>query len=181
MATIIETERLRLRTWDDGDGAAFGAATNTPTVMRWLGGIADPATFEAIEARVQAEQAAHGHCFWIVERKDDGRMLGFCGLKIASDAGAPIEGEVEVGWRLREDAWGQGYAKETARACLDWAWLNTAAPRVVAITVPGNRASWGLMERLGMTRRPDLDFAHPQFPPEHELSRHITYVTERPA
>jgi hypothetical protein len=37
------------------------------------------------------------------------------------------------------------------------------------------------MERLGMTRRPDLDFAHPAFAPEHPLSRHITYVIERSA
>jgi hypothetical protein len=36
------------------------------------------------------------------------------------------------------------------------------------------------MERIGMARRPDLDFAHPKFPPDHPLSRHITYVIERP-
>ena len=36
------------------------------------------------------------------------------------------------------------------------------------------------MERIGMTRRPDLGFAHPQFAADHPLSRHITYVIERP-
>ncbi len=63
----------------------------------------------------------------------------------------------EVGWRLREDAWGQGYAKEAAIASLDFAFDTLGADRVVAITFPGNEASWGLMERLGMTRRPELD------------------------
>lgn len=55
----------------------------------------------------------------------------------------------------------------------------TRLPRIVAITVPANRRSWGLMERLGMIRRPDLDFAHPSFPPDHPLSRHVSYVAER--
>jgi hypothetical protein len=36
------------------------------------------------------------------------------------------------------------------------------------------------MERLGMVRRPDLDFDHPRFPIGHPLSRHVTYVAERP-
>jgi RimJ/RimL family protein N-acetyltransferase len=81
---------------------------------------------------------------------------------------------------LREDAWGRGYAAEAARACLDWAWANLGVPRIVSFTTPANEPSWRLMERLGMVRRPDLDFAHPQFPPDHPLSRHITYVIERP-
>jgi RimJ/RimL family protein N-acetyltransferase len=51
----------------------------------------------------------------------------------------------------------------------------------VAITVPANVRSWRVMERIGMTRRADLDFAHPRFAPDHPLSRHITYVKERPA
>jgi len=85
-----------------------------------------------------------------------------------------------MGWRLRRDAWGQGYAIEAARACLDWAWSNLKADRIVAITVPANRASWSVMERLGMIRRPDLDFAHPNFAADHPLSAHITYVMERP-
>ena len=128
--------------------------------------------------RQQALQAERGHCFWIVERKADGALLGFCGLKIGNVGS--IDGEIEIGWRLREDAWGQGYAKEAALASLAWGWKNLDASRIVAITVPANRPSWGLMERLGMTRRPDMDFGHPLFAEDHPLHRHITYVIERP-
>ena len=102
-----------------------------------------------------------GFTFWAVERKADKALLGFCGLKIADDAGSPVEGLYEIGWRLREDAWGQGYAKEAAIASLDFAFDRLGAPRVIALTVTGNRASWGLMERLGMTRRADLDYEGP--------------------
>ena len=180
MTTMIDTARLRLRTWEQDDGAAFIAATNTPAVMRWLGGVeADASAIRGTIERQQRHQAICGHCFWLIERKADGALLGFCGLQPSHVE--PIRGEIEIGWRLREDAWGQGYAKEAAAACLDWAWASLDAARVVAITVLPNRASWGLMERLGMTRRPDLDFAHPSFPSDHELSAHIVYVAERPA
>jgi RimJ/RimL family protein N-acetyltransferase len=83
--------------------------------------------------------------------EEDRAFLGFCGLKIANDPGSPVEGELEIGWRLREDAWGQGYAKEAASASLDFAFSTLGAERVGGIDRAGNAPSWGLMERLGMT------------------------------
>ena len=47
------------------------------------------------------------------------------------------------------------------------------------MTVIGNTRSWGLMERLGMTRRPDLDFDHPNVPDDSILKPHIVYATDR--
>ena len=78
--------------------------------------------------------------------------------RAADDPESPVEGEFEVGWRLREDAWGKGYAKEAAIASLDFAFDRLGAERVVALTVEGNAPSWGLMLRLGMVRRADLDY-----------------------
>jgi RimJ/RimL family protein N-acetyltransferase len=178
---MIETERLTLREWRDADRDAFLAMGNSAAVMAHLGGAPTPEQVDAGIARIRACQATKGFCFWAVERRADGAFLGFCGLKIAGDPGLPIEGEVEIGWRLREDAWGQGYAREAAQASLAWAWANLDVPRVISITVPANTRSWGLMERLGMTRRPDLDFGHPGFESGHPLHAHITYAIERPA
>ena len=177
---MIETARLVLRTWRDADRDPFLALCRSPIVMAHLGGpMPDDAVDTAI-ARIHACQAEHGHCFWAAERKADRAFLGFCGLKIATGLAPGIEGDVEIGWRLGADAWGQGYAREAAIASLAWAWANLDASRVVAITVPLNHRSWGLMERLGMTRRRDLDFGHPAFPDNHPLHHHITYVAARP-
>jgi RimJ/RimL family protein N-acetyltransferase len=74
-------------------------------------------------------------------------------------------GMVEIGWRLREDAWGHGYAKEAALACLALAFERFGADEVVALTVEGNSASWGLMKRLGMRRRVDLDYPDHRYDP----------------
>jgi len=76
-----------------------------------------------------------------LERKADGAFLGYCGLKVTNLPGTPVADDVEIGWRLREDAWGQGYATEAATAVLDWAWANLNAPRIVSFTIPTNLSS----------------------------------------
>ena len=156
---MIETERLVLRNWRPADAEPFERHTNTPAVMRWLGGVKTPEYYRSLVTdRFIPWQQERGYTFWAVERKQDGALLGFCGLKISNEPGSQMNGETEIAWRLREDAWGQGYAKEAATAALAYAFETLRAERVVALTVEGNRASWGLMEGLGMRRRPDLDF-----------------------
>jgi RimJ/RimL family protein N-acetyltransferase len=178
---MIETERLIIRPWRESDRAEYLATCNDEAVTAHLGGPAKIEDIDAAFGRIRKSQEENGFCFWAIERKLDGQFLGYCGLKVIADDVTPVKGEIEIGWRLRRDAWGQGYAFEAAQAALNWAWANLGVPRIVSFTTPPNEASWRLMERLGMTRRPDLDFAHPAFAPEHPLSRHITYVIERPA
>ena len=127
----------------------------------------------AQRARVETCRARNGHCFWLVERREDGEVLGFCGLKRTDAPDSPSLGEIEIGWRLRQDAWGQGYAKEAAIASLDAGFGQFGAKEIVALTAIGNVASWGLMERLGMRRREDLDFVDTR--PEAPMRDTIVY------
>jgi RimJ/RimL family protein N-acetyltransferase len=175
---MIETERLLLRPWHEDDVPEFARVTNTAVVMEYLGGVQNPEAFQGAFQRVTACQEKNGFCFWIVERRNDGALLGFCGLKVSNTP--PIQGEIEIGWRLREDAWGQGYAREAAMATLEWAWRNLSCERVVAVTAAGNTRSWGLMERLGLRRLRDMDFEHPDVPIGNKARQHITYAIDRP-
>ena len=163
---IAETGRLRLREWGEGDADRFYGAMNTPAVMRWLGGVQDRAKWDAAVDRILGFQRDYGHTLWLLERRADGEMLGFCGLKRVNAEGTDLTGQFEIGWRLSESAWGQGYAKEAAIASLDLAFGRFVAPQVVAFTVTQNEASQGLMKRLGMVRRDDLDFNDARFGPE---------------
>jgi RimJ/RimL family protein N-acetyltransferase len=173
-----ETERLVLRDWREEDWEPFWEGTNTPAVMRWLGGVCDDAKRRGAQDRLLSYARDHGHTFWVLERKDDSAIIGFCGLKRSNQEGGPI-GMMEVGWRLREDAWGKGYAKEAARASLDLAFERFGADEVVALTVAGNEGSWGLMQRLGMRRREDLDFENADFDPDNPVI--IVYSIDRKA
>jgi RimJ/RimL family protein N-acetyltransferase len=175
---VVETDRLRLREWGEGDGERFYAIMNTPAVMRHLGGVQDRASWDAAVARLESYQRDRGHTFWLVERNSDGELLGFCGLKRVNSPGADhLAGQFEIGWRLRESAWGQGYAKEAAIAALDLAFDRFGASHVVALTVGANAESQGLMKRLGMSRRQDLDFIDTRFGPD--MNPAIIYRIDR--
>lgn len=171
-----KTDRLILREWGEGDADRFYAVMNTPAVMRHLGGVQDRAKWDAAFGRIEGFQSDFGHTFWLLERKEDGELVGFCGLKRVNAGGTDLTGQFEIGWRLRESAWGKGYAKEAAIASLDLAFGKFGAPHVVALTVEQNRESQGLMKRLGMKRRADLDFNDPRFGPE--LNPTIVYFIE---
>jgi RimJ/RimL family protein N-acetyltransferase len=177
---VIETPRLVLRSFALHDGAAMWAQVQDPAVMRFLLPVPDIAAFVAMVGRMQGYERDHGYTFWTIERRADGAMLGVCGLKPGAPE-TPIAGEVEIGWRLGREFWGQGYAREAAQATLDWAWASLDTPHVYAITVADNAASWGLMERLGMARVADGDFDHPAVPDDRPLKRHILYRIDRPA
>ena len=180
MAEVVaETDRLRLRTWDEADEFGFYDIMNTPAVMRWLGGLQSRDEWGAGYQRLRAYERDYGFTFWIVERRSDDAILGFCGLKRANaPGGEAIAGQVEIGWRLREDAWGQGYAKEAAIASLELAFDRFTAPRVVAVTAAGNAPSQGLMRGLGMTRREEFDFVDQRFPPDSEVNPQIVFALE---
>jgi len=175
---MIETERLILRRWKDSDRQPFHTMCDDPAVMEFLGPLMSRTEVDAAIDRQNGFLDSHGHCFWAIERREDGAFLGFCGLKPGAE-GTPIEGEIEIGWRLAQPYWGSGYAREAAQASLDWGWDNLAVESIAAITVLGNSRSWGLMERLGMVRVPEDDFEHPKAP--DALKPHITYRIARPA
>lgn len=161
---VIRTPRLDLLTWRYGDDALLARFNKTAAFKRWLeDDDMPPRRPGSTTERMQQMQAEQGFCFWVMERRNDGAFIGYCGLKRVDAQGTDLTGEFEIGWGLREDAWGKGYAREAAAASLDRAFGVLGAECVYAFTVIGNKASWGLMERLGMTRRADLDYHDPAF------------------
>lgn len=176
---MIETERLIMRVWRDDDVAPFQAICSDPAVMATLGPPLDTAATEALVERMRTVQAEHGHCFWALERKEDARLIGWCGL-IRGHAG-PVADKAEIGWRLASDCWGAGYASEAARGAAEWGFANLPDDAIWAITWRGNTRSRAVMERLGMTYRADLDFDHPRLAADDPLCPHVAYALPRAA
>ena len=167
MADIIaETDRLILRTIEEGDAALQDRLLNTPNVMARLGGVKELHEIQAKHAKSMQLYAREGFSFLFMIEKATGELVGHCGIKKVDNPLASNVGDHEIGWLVREDRWRMGYAGEAMRAVLDWAFGRVGAPHVVALTSEANVASWKLMEKLGMVRRADLDFEDPNFPPE---------------
>ena len=104
---LIETERLVLRNWREADRDPFAEMSLDPEVMAYLDGPMDRAASDALIDRLLGEAQQNGATFWAVERKGDGAFLGFCGLRRGGHPGTAVPAELEIGWRLRRDAWGK--------------------------------------------------------------------------
>lgn len=93
-----------------------------------------------------------------MEKDEDKEFLGFCGLVKVDEEDSTVLDSVELGYRLRKDAWDQGYAKEATIASLYYAFDELRAHRVVSRTTIENWQSWGLMKRLGFSHDTRLDY-----------------------
>jgi len=127
--------------------------------------------------RFEAHFDEYGYGYWALEEKESGELIGACGLShVTFDV--PFASAVEIGWRLSERWHGKGLAREAAEAVLDAAFRQFGLARIVSFTVPENRASWSLMERIGMRRIGT--FENPTLPEGHRLRAQVLYEI-RPA
>lgn len=153
---IIDTPRLRLRSWEDADREAFAALHADAEVMRDLGGPIDRAASDEKFDRYMASYARDGFARWAVEGRNGG-FLGYAGV-VSRRVDHPLGPHCEVGWRFVRHAWGQGYATEAARAALDDVFSRVGLTEVVSYTAPDNVRSQRVMAKLGLQRDPSRDF-----------------------
>jgi [ribosomal protein S5]-alanine N-acetyltransferase len=145
----IETQRMRLSRWQPCDAVAFRPIAQDPQVMRYVnnGEPWSDAKVRDFIARQMRHIAQNGFCFWKIQRKPDGRLIGLCGLQ-ALRLGS--RWEVEIGWWLTPPNWGRGLASEAAGAVMRVAPGTLNIERIVAIAIPENYASRRIMQKIGM-------------------------------
>jgi RimJ/RimL family protein N-acetyltransferase len=141
----IDTERLYLRPMTMRDVDDLVALHADPEVSRYMRAL-DPE--EAVERlrRDDADWREYGHGLFAMFANDGSGFLGRVALKYW-----PQFDEAEVGWVLRREAWGHGYATEAARACAAWGFAEFDYPYLTAMIRAENARSINVAERLGMT------------------------------
>jgi RimJ/RimL family protein N-acetyltransferase len=141
----IATERLLLRRPTASDLEELVTIFADPEVERFMG------RFDRDEAtswldRVDRCWREHGYGRLAITDRVSGGLLGRTGLSYIEQFGEP-----ELGWTLRREAWGRGYATEAARACADWAFREFEIPYLTSLIEPDNDRSIKVGEGLGMT------------------------------
>ena len=165
------TERLVLRRWRDEDREPFAALNADPEVMRYFPSTLTSPESDAFIERIEGNFEANGFGLWAVDV--NGRFAGYTGLNRTSFE-TPMGPHVEIGWRFATWAWGRGYATEAANRVLDEAFGVLGLAEVYSFTTATNMRSEAVMKRIGMVRRDDLDFDHPNTPGWWG-ARHIVY------
>lgn len=155
---LLETERLLLRPFILEDAQDFYDLNADPEVTKYTG----DGAFENVEAAANFIRNYHpytteGMGRWAVLRKEDDAYLGWCGLRFV-----PELENVDLGYRFFKKYWGQGYATESSRACLEYGFNDLNLRTILARAMQANVGSIRVMEKLGMQfDRAEEFVAHP--------------------
>jgi RimJ/RimL family protein N-acetyltransferase len=175
----VETARLLMREWRDGDRAPYAALNGDPEVMRHFPSMLTPKQSDEMIDRMMATWRDRGFGLWAVERLDTAEFIGFVGLSVPSWQ-ADFTPCIEVGWRVARQHWGNGFAPEAALAALQWGFANADPPddQIVSFATEGNLKSQRVMHKIGMIRDADGDFDHPLLP-DWVDRRHVLFRIDR--
>ena len=171
---ILATPRLILRRWRESDREPFARMNADPRVMEFFPHPLSRSDSDAAVDRINAHFDAHGFGLYAAELSANHRFIGFIGLAVPAFA-AGFTPCVEIGWRLSPEYWGRGLATEGAREVARFAFTGLGLDSLVSFTVPANRRSRRVMEKIGMIRDPAEDFDHPNLAPGHPLRRYVLY------
>ena len=147
MKLEIETERLRLRSYEASDLDAVHRVWSDPLVTKFIRPGWTPTREEVASyfQRVQERWAQDGWGQLAVVLKEEDSLIGYCGFKYVEETP-----EIELLYGLAQPYWGRGFTTEAAGACLRYVFENTKLNRIIALAYPNNKGSWRVMEKIGM-------------------------------
>jgi len=144
---MIETERLRLRHLHLEDVDTMHAYLGDAETMLYYPA---PYSREFVKCAIELNfdrYTKYGYGLFGVVLKASGVLIGDCGLVWQDLPGGP---ELEVGYHFSRAHWGNGYATEAARACMDYAFANAGVDHVISLIRPENGPSRRVAERNGL-------------------------------
>lgn len=146
---ILETERLRLHELADSDAGFIVELLNDPDFLRFIGDRQVRTHQDALRYLAEgprASYAANRFGLWRVQRREDGAVVGMCGLLRRETLPHP-----DIGYAYLPAFRGQGYAVEAGAAVLRHGFETLALPRILAIVTDANAGSVRVLEKLGLT------------------------------
>lgn len=168
----IESHRLVLTPWTPADSQPWRDLNADPVVRRFFPGTLDAEQADAERERMISALGQQGWGAWVVRARATDDFLGVVGFQRIPEP-IPQAGSIEILWRFAQSAWGQGFATEAARACIEFGREALGFTEIFALTAELNTPSQAVMQRLGMEQIEH--FLHPKLKSEHELAPHVLY------
>ncbi len=150
---ISETQRLIIRNRIEEDVNPYVAIISDPDVMRYIGEGTPRPYEEAVRAvgKYNGQIKTQGWARFALELKKTGQLMGFCGFD-------HYNGELDFGWRLGQEFWGNGYATEATKEVFRLGREKFQFPRIVCISYEENTGSINVIEKLDLTFEKEFDF-----------------------
>jgi RimJ/RimL family protein N-acetyltransferase len=147
MDVVIETDRLLLRKFKEGDAPLLYELNLDPEVIRYTH---DPMTDvehagKVLDDVILPQYVLYDHGRWAVHLRSNLEFIGWCGLKYLRETN-----EVDIGYRFMKKFWDNGYATEAALACIEYGFNKLDLHRIVGRALPGNLSSIKVLEKRGM-------------------------------
>ncbi len=171
----FETERLIFRDWTERDLDEFRIMNKDHRVMEYFTKTLTDEETDRFYQVIQEEFRNYGYGLYAVETKHNHDFIGFIGFHWASfpSAFTPC---IEIGWRLKYEAWGNGYATEGAKACLNYGFETLGIKKVYSFTSKINLPSENVMKKIGLEKV--SEFEHPNIQEGNPLRSHLLYCLE---
>ncbi|MFD1314050.1 GNAT family N-acetyltransferase [Namhaeicola litoreus] len=163
---IFTSERIGFRNWIKEDLSEFAMMNADAQVMEHFPNILTLSETKDFIKRLQDHYIEHGHNYFAAELIETGEFIGFIGLAY-QDYPTKYTPAVDVGWRLKNSAWGKGFATEGAERCLKFGFEELKLKRIISTCTEINTRSERVMNKIGM--RKVGSFKHPK------LSEHPDY------
>lgn len=146
---IITTQRLGLRNWQDSDLIPFSEMCKDKAVMNYFPNTLSKTESKDLIERLKSHYLKFGFCYFAVDVLKTNKFIGFTGLlnQTYKSSFTPC---IDIGWRLKQSAWGNGYATEAAQACLQFAFNTLNIKEIFAFAASKNKASEATMKKIGM-------------------------------
>jgi RimJ/RimL family protein N-acetyltransferase len=155
---LFKSERLGFRTWADNDLESMAAINSDPEVMKFFPNTQAKEHTKNFIERMSSQFKKRGYCYFAVEILKTKEFIGFIGLSRQTYE-ADFTPCIDIGWRLKKDTWGKGFATEGAARCLEFAFSQLKLNQIFSIASIINEPSINVMKKIGMSKVKDFEFS----------------------
>ncbi|HFK5509579.1 GNAT family N-acetyltransferase [Elizabethkingia anophelis] len=140
-----------MRPFEERDAEGLFHLDSNPEVMKYVGGVVSTKIEQSQQMIefIQKQYKENGVGRLAVIEKSTNTLIGWSGLKYLTSEINGMKNVYELGYRFFPEYWGKGYATETARAALNYAFNEIKTDVVYAMAVTENTGSNRVLQKLG--------------------------------
>ncbi|MBL4653122.1 MAG: GNAT family N-acetyltransferase [Flavobacteriales bacterium] len=173
---IFTSQRLGFRNWVSADVPSMTEISANKEVMEFFPYEATPAQTKTFIERMQTMFTENGYCYFAVDRIDTNEFIGFIGLCYQKN-NLSFSPYIDIGWRLSPKHWGNGFATEGAKRCLQYAFEKLKLKTILSTAPLANIKSIAVMEKIGMSKK--FEFIHPKLLGNKYLENCVCYSVSK--